>query len=87
MIHIPYTAADAHADRMKAIGAFVAGALKTPVVIRTDRDLTPEGKRTARVVHLRQGPHIRWYVSGHIYRTLNNTKENAALTSDWLDRL
>lgn len=87
MIHIPYTAADAKADRMKAIGAFVAGALKTPVVINTDSDLTPEGKRTARVVQLRQGPYIRWYVSGRIYRTLKNTKENASLTSDWLERL
>lgn len=54
------------------------------ITIKTDRDLTPKGKRTARVVQLNQGPHIRWYVSGRIYATKANTPEMRALTREWL---
>lgn len=54
------------------------------ITIKTDRDLTPKGKRTARVVQLNQGLHIRWYVSGRIYATKNNTPEMRELTREWL---
>ena len=54
------------------------------ITIKTDADFTPAGKRTARTVTLKQGPRIRWYVSGRIYNTLPCTPENAALTKEWM---
>ena len=58
------------------------------IVIQTNADFTPKGKRNARVVTLRGafGPvqRIRWYVSGRIYRALQITDENLKLTNEWL---
>ncbi|MFL1449246.1 hypothetical protein ACI77O_12695 [Pseudomonas tritici] len=58
------------------------------IVIQTDADLSPTGKRTARIVrHQRTGrrtnPQIRWYVAGKIYRTLPITEDNVKLTAKW----
>ena len=38
------------------------------IVIRTEYDLTPIGRRTARVVQTsRGGRQLRWYVGGRLY--------------------
>lgn len=59
------------------------------IVIQTDADFTPKGKRRANAVTLRGtfGPvsRIRWYVSGMIYRTLPNTPANVALSREWVE--
>lgn len=55
----------------------------TKIVIQTDEDFTPEGKRRAKIAY---GNRIRWYVSGRIYRTLPITAENIALSKQWVDR-
>lgn len=39
------------------------------IVIHTDRDLTPAGKRSIRIVTLRGGQFVRWYLNGRIYAT------------------
>lgn len=54
------------------------------ILIQTDADFTPAGKRSARTVTLIQGQRIRWYVSGRIYRTLAVTETNATLTKEWI---
>jgi hypothetical protein len=58
------------------------------IVIQTDADFTPKGKRTARVVTLKSSmgkvSRIRWYVSGRIYRTLPMTTETTAITREWV---
>ena len=55
------------------------------IVIQTNADFTPDGKRTARVVRTsRGGQQLRWYVSGRIYRYLAPTAENVALTNEWM---
>lgn len=63
-------------------------ALGREIVIPTDQDLTPPGKRTVRVVrHLLSGRRsdsmIRWYVGGKAYRTLPLTNSNVELSADW----
>lgn len=52
------------------------------IVIHTDRDLTPAGKRTARMVTLRQGLRIRWYVGGRIYMT--RPAGDVVITKEWI---
>lgn len=53
--------------------------------IQTDADLTPKGKRSARIVPTsRGGAQLRWYVSGKRYRFLAPTVANAALTEQWI---
>jgi hypothetical protein len=54
------------------------------IVIQTDADFTPPGKRTARVITTRSGRQLRWYVAGRIYRRLPVSVDNVALTKDWL---
>lgn len=58
------------------------------IVIHTDADFTPAGKRTARCITLRSAfgtvQRIRWYVSGRIYRTLPITHDNVKLTNEWM---
>lgn len=54
------------------------------IVIHTDLDLTPAGKRTARTVQLKRGPAIRWYVGGKIYATRAVTPQNVATTKEWI---
>jgi hypothetical protein len=54
------------------------------IVIKTDRDLTPAGKRTARCVQTtRGGRQLRWYVAGRLYHHLAVTPGNIALTHEW----
>jgi len=48
-------------------------------------DLTPKGKRTARIVGTdRGGRQLRWYVSGRLYRWLAPNAENIATTQEWM---
>lgn len=59
--------------------------LNTKIVIETDADLTPNGKRTAKIVRSRKGkklpfPVIAWYVGG---RFLKHTLD-ADMTNEWL---
>lgn len=55
------------------------------IIIQCDRDLTPIGKRGARVVPTSRGGRIiRWYVSGRRFRALPVTAANAALTREWI---
>ena len=57
------------------------------IVIETDADFTPPGKRTARVVQTdRGGRQLRFYVSGRIYRAMPPTDENLKLAQRWIDR-
>ncbi|HDS1721641.1 hypothetical protein NPS53_09025 [Pseudomonas putida] len=58
------------------------------IVIQSDADFTPPGKRVARLVRhtmsgRRTAAQIRWYVAGKAYRSLPLTAENAQMTSDW----
>lgn len=57
------------------------------IVIQTNADFTPKGKRAAKIVTLKNGfgsvQRLRWYVGGRIYRTLAITPENISLTNDW----
>src|ERR1039458_2508131 len=59
------------------------------IIIHTDHDLTPDGKRNWRVVSLtsmgRPVSRIRWYVSGRIFRTLTLTGDNLTLSQQWVD--
>ena len=50
------------------------------LVIQTDADFTPKGKRTYKIAY---GDRIRWYVGGRIWRTLKPTKENWELSQKW----
>jgi hypothetical protein len=59
----------------------------TKITIQTDADFTPKGKRTYRAVCLSGSAvstHIRWYVSGRIYRTLPLNVENFELSKQWV---
>lgn len=58
------------------------------IVIQTNADFTPAGKRMVRVVsHARSGKKIaksiRLYVAGKIYATLPITEENMKLAMEW----
>lgn len=54
------------------------------IVIQTDADFTPKGKRTARVITTARGGRLlRWYVAGKIYRSLAPTQANLDLTDQW----
>jgi hypothetical protein len=54
------------------------------ITIHTDRDLTPAGKRSARVVKTTRGSQLRWYVSGRLYHWLAPSDANVNLTNEWL---
>lgn len=73
-------------DQEKAIAAVYL--LNTKIVIHTDADLTPKGKRGARVVETRtamgKGHQLRWYVGGRLYNWLRPTDENIKLTNEWM---
>ncbi len=79
-----FTNEEIERQRQACIAAYRAGIPK--VVIEVDLDMTPKGKRTARIVQTdRNGRQLRWYVGGRIYRefsAINN--ENVALTNEWL---
>lgn len=58
------------------------------IVIYSDADFTPSGKRTARVVRhslsgRRATPQIRWYVGSKAYRSLALTNDNVQKTAVW----
>ena len=53
------------------------------IVIQTNADFTPPGKRRAKVAY---GNRIRWYVGGRIYRTLKITQTNVELSMKWRGR-
>jgi hypothetical protein len=59
------------------------------IVIQTNADFTPKGKRNAKIVTLNNSgfgkcQRIRWYVSGKIFRTLPVSQENINLTQEWM---
>lgn len=55
------------------------------LTIHTDRDLTPAGKRRAKLVTMNRGlKQIHWYVGRGRYHELANTQANAELTNEWL---
>lgn len=55
------------------------------IVIQTNADFTPAGKRNARVVTCTRGAkQLRWYVSGKLYRHLSPTPANLAMTQKWI---
>lgn len=60
----------------------------TKIVIQTDADFTPKGKRTARVVtvsgRMGRGQQLRWYVGGKLFRRLPPTQQSVNLTNEWL---
>lgn len=57
--------------------------MNTPhIVIKTDRDLTPPGKRSIRIVTLRRGQAIRWYLDGRIYAT--RPLDALAVSREWV---
>lgn len=53
------------------------------IIIQTNADFTPKGKRTARQPYGRT--EIRWYVSGRIYHRLPGTAANLTLTQQWME--
>lgn len=60
-----------YADQVHAIAALPLLASK--IIIHTDADLTPKGKRMARWVRTTKdgrkcNSRVRWYVGGKIYR-------------------
>lgn len=84
MINIEYTAEQMESQCKACIAAYAAGL--PGIVIDVDADLTPKGKRAARIVQTdRNGRQLRWYVAGRIYRefgAINNVNVN--LTNEWL---
>ena len=55
-------------------------------MIEVDADMTPKGKRTARIVQTdRNGRQLRWYVAGRIYREFGAiNKQSVEMTNEWL---
>lgn len=48
------------------------------IIIQTNADFTPAGKRNARIVTTtRGGKQLRWYVSGKLYRHLAPNAETS----------
>jgi hypothetical protein len=84
MMNIEYTAEQIESQSKACIAAYAAGLPE--IVIQVDADMTPKGKRTARIVQTdRNGRQLRWYVAGRIYRefgVINNS--NVTLTNEWL---
>ncbi len=59
--------------------------LETKIIIKTEADFTPKGKRAAKIVRTRKGkklprPVIAWYVGGRFYKHTFDAK----LTNEWL---
>lgn len=68
-----------YAEQIHALAALPLLAEK--IVIHTDADFTPKGKRTARIVTTsRGGKSLRWYVGGKIFRK----GAPLELTAEWL---
>ena len=57
------------------------------IVIQTDADFTPTGKRRAKVAYAStRHARIQWYVGGRVYRSLAITPDNTELSRKWVDR-
>lgn len=84
MMNIEYTADQMESQRQACIAAYAAGLPE--IVIEVDADLTPKGKRTARIVQTdRNGRQLRWYVGGRIYREFTAlSAKNVELTKEWI---
>lgn len=54
------------------------------IVINTDADFTPAGKRAARVVKTTRGTQLRFYVSGRLYRWLAASQDNITMAKEWI---
>lgn len=53
------------------------------IVIHTDLDLTPAGKRRFKVGNYGNYNSITWYVSGRRYHSIPNTAENLKRSQEW----
>lgn len=70
-----------HVSGAIARGESVAITEQRKIVIQTNADFTPPGKRTARTVRtMRGGFQHRWYVAGRIFRK----GAPIELTAEWL---
>lgn len=85
MMNVEYTAEQIESQRQACIATYAAGLPE--IVIDVDADLTPKGKRTARIVNTdRNGRQLRWYVAGRIYREFCAiNKANVDLTNKWFE--
>lgn len=84
MMNIEYSPEQIEAQRKACVAEYAAGLPE--IVIEADADLTPKGKRAARIVQTdRNGRQLRWYVAGRIYREFGSiNKVNVKLTNEWL---
>jgi len=64
--------------------AILANPKALKIVIHTDRDLTPAGKRRALVVKTTRGQQLRFYVGGRLFRWLAPTPENLKMAQEWV---
>lgn len=85
MINIEYTAEQMGSQCKACIAAYAAGL--PGIVIDVDADLTPKGKRAARIVQTdRNGRQLRWYVGGRIYREFSAiSAKSVELTKEWIE--
>ena len=85
MMNIEYTAEQIEAQRQACVAAYAAGLPQ--IVIEVDADLTPKGKRAARIVQTdRNGRQLRWYVGGRIYREFSAiSAKSVELTKEWIE--
>lgn len=72
---------------LRAIAA-AKQVLGREIIIQSDADFTPPGKRKVRVVRhqlngRRAEAHLRWYVAGKAFRSLPLTNSNVALSNSW----
>lgn len=63
--------------------------LDRELVIKSDADFTPAGRRTAHTVSYSvrgryTGQQIRWYVGRKVFRSLEYNNENVKLTREWV---
>lgn len=79
---------DNETDRLRklAISAYNAGM--PHIIIPTDADLTPPGKRRWKIVRTTRGgrkcaPRLRWYVGPRVYRDLPLLPGNAKMSLAW----
>lgn len=57
------------------------------IVIQSDADFTPAGKRRAKIAYANsRHARLQWYVAGRVYRSLPITDGNIELSRRWVDR-
>lgn len=72
-------------DQAKAVAAWNTLQAMGGKIVFEAADLTPAGKRSARIVGTdRGGKQLRWYVGGRLYKWLSPNAQNVAMTNEWL---